>query len=150
MAAIADGNLVEMTLDANAAERASRWPRPCRPLLEQRRLAAAGRSVGRPSRSGPARSPACGSESPAKVFAYAVGADVLGISTLEAIAANMDAGDGLDRRLSAVTRALTSSSTPRGEVVVQSFARQPDGRFEPLGREELLRSPTAGSPGRTS
>jgi tRNA threonylcarbamoyladenosine biosynthesis protein TsaB len=64
-----------------------------------------------------------------KVFTYAVGADLLGVSTLEAIAAV--APDDI-AELSVVMDAL------RGEIVAQSFARQPAGRFEPLGPQELV------------
>ena len=67
----------------------------------------------------------------AKVFAYAVGAEVLGVNTLEAIAANAQS-DAAISRLSVVIDAQ------RGEVVVQSFVRQADGWFEPAGGEELL------------
>jgi tRNA threonylcarbamoyladenosine biosynthesis protein TsaB len=66
----------------------------------------------------------------AKVFAYAVGGEVLGVNTLEVIAAN-HAGSGC-RELSVVIDAQ------RGEIVVQSFVQQPDGWFEPAGTEELL------------
>jgi tRNA threonylcarbamoyladenosine biosynthesis protein TsaB len=65
----------------------------------------------------------------AKVFAYAVGAQVLGVSTLEAIAAA--APDDI-AEFSTVMDAL------RGDLVVQSFARQPDGSREPLGPQELV------------
>jgi tRNA threonylcarbamoyladenosine biosynthesis protein TsaB len=97
----------------------------------------------------------------AKVFAYAVGAEVLGINTLEAIAANSQGGTaGLsssasntvgqaNRATQLPTAGQASSATPhssisvvidaqRGEVVVQSFARQADGWFAPAGAEELL------------
>ena len=67
----------------------------------------------------------------AKVFAYAVGAEVLGVNTLEAIAANC-AGTAIATTMSVVIDAQ------RGEVVVQSFVRQPDGWFEPAGPEELV------------
>ncbi len=52
----------------------------------------------------------------AKVFAYAIGAEVLGISTLEAIAAA--APDGVE----AVSVAVDAQ---RGDVVAQSFRRHP-------------------------
>jgi tRNA threonylcarbamoyladenosine biosynthesis protein TsaB len=70
----------------------------------------------------------------AKVFAYSVGAEVLGISTLEAIAGNCPALPSA--RVSVVIDAQ------RGEVVVQSFVRQTDGWFEPAGPEELLDADT--------
>jgi len=66
----------------------------------------------------------------AKVFAYAVGAEVLGVNTLEVIAANCAATQS--NEISVVIDAQ------RGEVVVQSFVRQADGWFEPAGAEELL------------
>jgi tRNA threonylcarbamoyladenosine biosynthesis protein TsaB len=78
----------------------------------------------------------------AKVFAYAIGAEVLGVSTLEAIAANAEGtvpifvsaktGPSL---LSAVSVVIDAQ---RGEIVVQSFARQPDGSFAAIGPEELV------------
>jgi tRNA threonylcarbamoyladenosine biosynthesis protein TsaB len=66
----------------------------------------------------------------AKVFAYAVGAEILGVNTLEAIAANCTATPS--NEISVVIDAQ------RGEVVVQSFVRQADGWFEPAGAEKLL------------
>ncbi len=69
----------------------------------------------------------------AKVFAYAIGAESLGIDTLETIAAN--AGDAVVRPGSTVSVVMDAQ---RGEVVVQSFARRTDGWFEPAGPQELL------------
>lgn len=69
----------------------------------------------------------------AKVFAYAVGADVLGLGTLEVIAAA--APDDV-AEVSVVMDAL------RGDVVAQSFARRPDGWFKPVGPQELLAADT--------
>jgi tRNA threonylcarbamoyladenosine biosynthesis protein TsaB len=69
----------------------------------------------------------------AKVFAYAVGAEVLGISALAAIAAA--APDD-------VAEVSTVMDAGRGEVVSQSFARHPDGSFEPRGPEELVSAET--------
>ena len=66
----------------------------------------------------------------AKVFAYAVGAEVLGVNTSEAIAANC--ADTSCNEVSVVIDAQ------RGELVVQSFVRQADGAFAPAGAEELL------------
>jgi tRNA threonylcarbamoyladenosine biosynthesis protein TsaB len=66
----------------------------------------------------------------AKVFAYAVGAEILGISTLEAIAANCVATQS--NNVSVVIDAQ------RGDVVVQPFARQADSWFEAAGPEQLL------------
>jgi tRNA threonylcarbamoyladenosine biosynthesis protein TsaB len=66
----------------------------------------------------------------AKVFAYTVGAEVLGVNTLEAVAANCSIGP-----LNEISVVIDAQ---RGEVVVQSFLRQADGWFEPAGAEELL------------
>jgi tRNA threonylcarbamoyladenosine biosynthesis protein TsaB len=66
----------------------------------------------------------------AKVFAYAVGAEVLGVNTFETIAANC-----LDTQCSEVSVVIDAQ---RGEVVVQSFVRQADGCIQPAGPEELL------------
>jgi len=65
----------------------------------------------------------------AKVFAYAVGAEVLGIGTFEVVAAAAP---------EQVARLATVIDAQRGDVVVQSFARQADGWFAPVGPEELL------------
>ena len=97
----------------------------------------------------------------AKVFAYAAGAEVLGISTLDAIAANAGtvpffASGTVPIFVSAKMGLSPSSTEPppygrntpsaisvvidaqRGEVVVQSFVRQADGWFEAAGPEELV------------
>ncbi len=66
----------------------------------------------------------------AKVFAYAVGAEALGVNTLEAIAANY-----ADTQRDTVSVVIDAQ---RGEVVVQRFVRQADGWFESAGPEELL------------
>jgi tRNA threonylcarbamoyladenosine biosynthesis protein TsaB len=65
----------------------------------------------------------------AKVFAYAVGAEILGVDTLEAIAAAAphDATD--------VTVVMDAQ---RGEVVSRRFVRRSDGRFEPTGPQRLM------------
>jgi tRNA threonylcarbamoyladenosine biosynthesis protein TsaB len=65
----------------------------------------------------------------AKMFAYAVGADILGVDTLEAIATAAPADVA---KLSAVIDAQ------RGQVVAHDFARHSDGWFEPVGPEKLL------------
>jgi tRNA threonylcarbamoyl adenosine modification protein YeaZ len=107
----------------------------------------------------------------AKVFAYAVGAEVLGISTLEAIAANTadlgrqqggtagssssaGAGIGIDSlgRLTDTTGQASSATlaprmsvvidAQRGDVVAQDFVRQQDGRLEAVAPEELLDADT--------
>ncbi len=66
----------------------------------------------------------------AKVFAYAVGAEVLGVNTLEAVAANC-----IEHRCDKLSVVIDAQ---RGEVVVQSFVRQADGWFHPAGPQELL------------
>jgi tRNA threonylcarbamoyladenosine biosynthesis protein TsaB len=65
----------------------------------------------------------------AKVFAYAVGAEVLGVDTLEAIAAASPEDVGL---VSAVMDAQ------RGQLAERRFARRPDGWFQPLGPQRLV------------
>jgi tRNA threonylcarbamoyladenosine biosynthesis protein TsaB len=66
----------------------------------------------------------------AKVFAYAVGAAILGVDTLETIAAR---APGEVQILSAAVDAH------RGEVVAQAFQRDPDGWPQPAGAAELLK-----------
>jgi len=66
----------------------------------------------------------------AKVFAYAVGAAVLGVDTLETIAAR---APGEVRALSAAVDAH------RGEVVTQAFQRDAEGWLRPSGDAELLK-----------
>jgi tRNA threonylcarbamoyladenosine biosynthesis protein TsaB len=65
----------------------------------------------------------------AKVFAYAVGGEVLGVDTLEAIAAA--APDD-------VTEVSAAVDAQRGQVAARRFARRSDGWFEPLGPERLI------------
>jgi tRNA threonylcarbamoyladenosine biosynthesis protein TsaB len=65
----------------------------------------------------------------AKAFAYSIGAEVLGIDTLRAIAAA--AADDV-AEVSAVMDAQ------RGQIVARRFGRRPDGSFEPLDAEKLL------------
>jgi tRNA threonylcarbamoyladenosine biosynthesis protein TsaB len=66
----------------------------------------------------------------AKVFAYTVGAEVLGVNTLEAIAA------AAPREIAALWTAIDAQ---RGEVVVRSFVRNAaDGWLRPVGQQELL------------
>lgn len=65
----------------------------------------------------------------AKAFAYAVEADILGVDTLEVIAAS--APDGVQRLSAAV-------DAQRGQVVAQTFERGPDGWFEPVGSAGLV------------
>jgi tRNA threonylcarbamoyladenosine biosynthesis protein TsaB len=66
----------------------------------------------------------------AKVFAYAVGADVIGVNTLEVIAANCPLSF---HKITAVMDAQ------RGEVVSQQFALAADGDFwEAAGPQRLI------------
>lgn len=65
----------------------------------------------------------------AKVFAYAVGADILGVDTLEVIAARAPA---------AVRAVSVAVNAQRGEVVAQSFRRGEDGWFQPGGPAALV------------
>jgi tRNA threonylcarbamoyladenosine biosynthesis protein TsaB len=69
----------------------------------------------------------------AKVFAYAVGAEVLGVSTLEAIAA------GIPDEIAEVAAAVDAQ---RDQVAARRFARRPDGWFEPVEAERLMDSGT--------
>ncbi len=65
----------------------------------------------------------------AKAFAYGVGAEVLGVDTLEAIAAAAPEH---------VTRVSVAMDAQRGEVITQTFERAPDGWFEPIGPSALI------------
>ena len=65
----------------------------------------------------------------AKTFAYAVGARLLGVDTLETVAAGVPGDVAM---LSAVIDAQ------RGEVVAQRFVRDPDAWLKPAGPQELL------------
>ena len=66
----------------------------------------------------------------AKVFAYAVGANVLGVDTLEAIAAAAPPE---------IAALWTVMDAQRGDVVVRSFVRDcADGWLKPAGQQELL------------
>ena len=65
----------------------------------------------------------------AKMFAYAVGADVLGVNTLEAIAAA--AGDD-------VTEVSAVIDAQRGQLVEQRFVRGSQRWFEPETPERLV------------
>jgi tRNA threonylcarbamoyladenosine biosynthesis protein TsaB len=72
----------------------------------------------------------------AKVFAYAVGAEVLAVSTFEAIAANAETVGLLECGDSSPLSVVIDAQ--RGEIVVQSFLRRCDGRFEAAAPEELV------------
>ena len=87
----------------------------------------------------------------AKVFAYAVGADVLGINTLEAIALGGAAtggtvglsgsGEHAEGQTGSATKLLRVSvaiDAQRGDVVAQPFAMHSPDRVESLGPQELL------------
>jgi tRNA threonylcarbamoyladenosine biosynthesis protein TsaB len=65
----------------------------------------------------------------AKTFAYAVGAEVLGVDTLQVIAA------GVPAETPAVSAAMDAQ---RGDVVAQRFCRNASGWIEPAGPQELL------------
>ncbi len=65
----------------------------------------------------------------AKIFAYAVGADILGIDTLEAIAAASPED---------VDSVSTVMDAQRGEVVAQRFDRRPDGQWMADGPRQLI------------
>ncbi len=65
----------------------------------------------------------------AKAFAYAVGVDILGVDTLEIIAARAPAG---------VQRLSAALDAQRGQVVARTFERGPDGWLEPVGSAELV------------
>lgn len=65
----------------------------------------------------------------AKTFAYAVGAEVLGVDTLETISA------GAPLSVESLSVAVDAQ---RGEVVAQSFLRSDDGRLLPTGEQILI------------
>jgi tRNA threonylcarbamoyladenosine biosynthesis protein TsaB len=65
----------------------------------------------------------------AKVFAYAVGADILGVNTLEAIAAAAP---------EEVAKVSVVMDAQRGQVVARCYRRRSDGWFEPAEPERLL------------
>jgi tRNA threonylcarbamoyladenosine biosynthesis protein TsaB len=65
----------------------------------------------------------------AKTFAYAVGAEVLGVDTLETIAAGTPDG---------VSRLAVAVDAQRGDVVVQPFERGEDGWLEPVEPARLI------------
>jgi len=65
----------------------------------------------------------------AKTFAYSVQAEVLGVDTLEAIAA------GVPPEVLSLSAAIDAQ---RGEVVARSFARGEDGWFGPAGPARLV------------
>jgi tRNA threonylcarbamoyladenosine biosynthesis protein TsaB len=64
----------------------------------------------------------------AKVFAYSVKAEVLGIDTLEAIAAACP---------SQIEHLAVAMDAQRGQVVATDFRRETDGRFSPTGPWQL-------------
>jgi tRNA threonylcarbamoyladenosine biosynthesis protein TsaB len=65
----------------------------------------------------------------AKVFAYSTKAEVLGISTLETIAAAATTD---------IQRLSVACDAQRGDVVAQDFQRRTTGGLEPLGPDRLL------------
>ena len=70
----------------------------------------------------------------AKTFAYSVGAEVLGVNTLDTIA------EAAPADVSALTAVIDAQ---RGDVVVRSFIRGPEGFFLPTGDQRSFPS-TAG------
>jgi tRNA threonylcarbamoyladenosine biosynthesis protein TsaB len=94
----------------------------------------------------------------AKTFAYSVGAEILGIDTLETIAANV--GERGERRADREDQRAGMSSSPallknsaikdvssqlqvifdaqRGDIVAGSFARSEDGWFRPIDKQRLI------------
>ncbi len=81
----------------------------------------------------------------AKVFAYCVGAEVMGVSTLETIAAAAlerptAAVAALERPATAAAEGKVSvvMDAQRGDVVTQSFGFRPPQGLESLGAEELI------------
>lgn len=65
----------------------------------------------------------------AKAFAYSVGADILGVDTLEVIAAGASAE---------VQRLSVAVDAQRGQVVARTFQRGQDGWFQPAGSAALV------------
>jgi tRNA threonylcarbamoyladenosine biosynthesis protein TsaB len=65
----------------------------------------------------------------AKVFAYAVGAQILGVDTLEAIAAAAPEN---------VTKVSVVMDAQRGQVVERRYCRRLDGWFEPAEPQRLI------------
>jgi tRNA threonylcarbamoyladenosine biosynthesis protein TsaB len=65
----------------------------------------------------------------AKTFAYSIGAEVLGVNTLETIAQAAPAD------IPALTAVIDAQ---RGDVVVRQFSRGPEGFFLPVGDQQLI------------
>ena len=65
----------------------------------------------------------------AKTFAYAVGAEVLGVNTLETIA------EAAPANFSAVTAVIDAQ---RGDVVLRQFSRGSEGLLMPTGDQQLI------------
>jgi tRNA threonylcarbamoyladenosine biosynthesis protein TsaB len=83
----------------------------------------------------------------AKTFAYAVGAEIIGIDTLETIAANLGVrgegrGESEQQRAGAspppVIELQVVLDAQRGEVVAGSFSSGEDGWFHPTGPQRLM------------
>jgi tRNA threonylcarbamoyladenosine biosynthesis protein TsaB len=64
-----------------------------------------------------------------KTFAYSVGAEILGVNTLDAIA------EAAPTDVSALSAVIDAQ---RGDIVARSFARGPDGYFLPTGDQQLI------------
>ncbi len=65
----------------------------------------------------------------AKTFAYSVGAEVLGVNTLETIAEAAPAD---------IHTIMAVIDAQRGDVVVRTFSRGPEGFFLPTGDQQLI------------
>jgi tRNA threonylcarbamoyladenosine biosynthesis protein TsaB len=65
----------------------------------------------------------------AKTFAYAVGAEIMGVNTLDAIA------EAVPADVSALTTLIDAQ---RGDAVVRSYQRDPKGLFVPTGDQRLV------------
>ena len=132
LAAMSDGNLLqELKLDARQRSAQSLLPGVKKLLAEvgwrPHDIALVAVSIGPGSFTGLRIGVTA-----AKVFAYAARADVLGIDTLEAIAAGVPAEIGL---------LSTAVDAQRGDVAAGLFRRGPDGWFAPAGPQELLPAP---------
>jgi tRNA threonylcarbamoyladenosine biosynthesis protein TsaB len=75
----------------------------------------------------------------AKTFAYVVGAEVVAVDTLEAIAAGTPLSlDTLSGDTPPIESLSVAVDAQRGDVVAQSFRRTDDGRFLPTGDARLI------------
>jgi tRNA threonylcarbamoyladenosine biosynthesis protein TsaB len=83
----------------------------------------------------------------AKTLAYAVGAEILGMDTLETIAANIECHAGTSSSSANYHEIATKKDfsrlevvldAQRGEIVAGSYSRSDDGWFHPTGPQRLL------------